>query len=384
MLASGVGAAVLYGAWGYWANHPFGGDAAGRAAAVQAVWSFAFTFVLAGVVEVSARRCERAALPALVAALPPLFLVWVGPVAVHALNGTPALVQTVAPGVLIGTAFVAAYLTGVSRRTASAKPPNLLREVVDIGALRRTGSAAEKEALARRIFTVWQPLFSHLDDHDYTFHLRRHVEDESAVQIRAVFGVDLEEGDDDALIIVRVHEHDIRGRVWARLTVNAGVEAPLVKNQFGQAFLALEIWRYRVRHPFRPFFIVDSVISEASYCAYAKTFSGFAPTAVRPVSEAWWPLGVAGARALGGEPIPGARREVMRFPGRVREVQAPAGVSRRSEEAARFYRELTGAQEGAGLLVMAPLSFFRCAASSARFLWASALRPLRSRRGRSR
>jgi hypothetical protein len=381
MLLSGAGATLLYGGWAYVANRPFGVDAAARAAAVQGAWSFVFTLFLSTLVELSARQCARAKLPTVCAAVLPLLLVWGGPVTVHALNGTPALARTVAPGVLIGTVFVGVYLAARQRQRAGASGHRLRPEVVDIAALRRSGTGAEKQALAGRIFALWQPVFSHLDGRDQSFHLEKHVEDESAVRIRALFGLD-SCGRDRALVIVRVHEHLIDGRVWARLTINAGHDSALVQSRFGQGFVSLEVWRYRLRHPLRPFFVVDSVVSEASYCVYAKFFSGFSPVESRPIPERWWPLAEAGARALGGERIPGERPEVRRFTATVRDPQPRTRISARSERAASFYRELTGARSGVGLLVVAPLSFPRYTLTFTRFLWATALRALGSR-GRS-
>jgi hypothetical protein len=371
MLISGGGAALLYGAWGFWANHDFGLDAAARAATVQAVWSFAFTLLLSGVVEVSVAHTRRVGMPKAFAAMPPLLLVWVGPVSVHASSGTPELARTVAPGVAIGTIFVLVYLRRAARSGSHAAGAPLRLELVDVAALRQMGSPAAREALALRIFALWQPIFSHLDGLDYTFHLHKHVEDESASRIRALFGVDAE-GSDRALVIVRVHEHDVGGRTWARLTINAGVDRDLVGTGFAQPFIASEIWRYRLRHPLRPFFVVDAVVSEASYCAYAKYFSGLAPAPGRPIPESWWAVADAGGRALGGEPVTGERPEIRRFTAIVRDAGSRADVSRRSQEAARFYRELTGGREGVGVLVIAPLSFHRYTVTFTRFLASAA------------
>ncbi len=255
--------------------------------------------------------------------------------------------------------------------------------LVDFGVIRRRGDAAEKEALARRIFALWRPIFEHLDVHDHTFHLAMHVEDESAVQIRGLFGID-ESGQDRALMIVRVHEHVIAGRTWARLTINAGYHPSLVQSQFGQDFLAWEAWRYRLRHPLRPFFVVDCAVSAASYCAYAKTYAGFAPTRERPIPDAWWPFAEVGAAALRGVGVEGAQREVRRFPGVVRIPTPQRMTSKRSREAARFFNEITGGDRRNGVLVMAPLGFLHYGYTTARYGWVRCRRLVARARGASR
>ena len=112
---SAVAAALLYGVWAYVANSEFGRATATRAAAVQAAWSVILTVVLALAIECRAQRWRAARLPLRQVALPPLLLVWAGPLAVHVLNGTPAVGRTIAPGAVIGTVFVCAYVAGLTR-----------------------------------------------------------------------------------------------------------------------------------------------------------------------------------------------------------------------------------------------------------------------------
>ena len=250
----------------------------------------------------------------------------------------------------------------------------LRTEIVDFASVRRR-SQAERIALAKRIFALWQPIFSHLDDLDYTFHLKKHVEDESAVQIRGLFGID-EAGRDRALVIVRVHEHQIDGRTWARMSINAGVDPSLVQRHFGQRFIACEPWRYLLRHPQRPFFVVDCVVSAASYCIYEKMYAGFCPTRERPIPEPWWPLAEMGATALGGRAVEGAPREVRRFGIRVRDPRARQPSSERAKAAAQFFHELTGGDPELGVLVMAPMSIHAYSTTMLKFGWASLQREL--------
>jgi hypothetical protein len=112
----GSGAAVLYGGWALFANRRFGMVQAARAALVQAVWSFTLTAVLTALTEWSMRRCRARQRPPALAALPSLSLIWIGPVTVHTVNGTPALAATIAPGVTIGTMFVVAHVATLAKR----------------------------------------------------------------------------------------------------------------------------------------------------------------------------------------------------------------------------------------------------------------------------
>lgn len=245
--------------------------------------------------------------------------------------------------------------------------PAIRTEIVDLAALRHRGTPAEKEAMAKRIFALWQPIFSHLDALDWTFHLKKHVEDDSAVQIRGQFGIDAN-GRDCALLIVRVHEHVSDGRSWARLTINAGFSPDMVQRHFGQDFIMAETWRYRLRHPRRPFFVVDCAVSPASYCAYAKTYLGMVPAPDRPTPQAWWPMAEVGVAALGGLAVAGARREVRRFPAAVRDPNPRRAGSVRARRGAQFFSELTGDVPGHGVLVMAPLTFPAWSATTLAYL----------------
>jgi hypothetical protein len=232
----------------------------------------------------------------------------------------------------------------------------LRTQIVDLLAVRERGDRAEKEALARRIFAVWKPVFSHLDDKDYTFHLHKHVEDASAVQIRAAFGLDAS-GRDRALVIARVHEHVVEGRTFARYTINAGHDPAYVQSRFGHPLILLEAWRYRLRHPRRPFFVVDCASSPASYGVYAKYFAGLTPRPGHPIPPELVALAEGGAEALGGQRVAGARMEVRRFGQRVRDTTPRRAPSARARAHAAFFHDLTGGDPELGVLVLAPLSF---------------------------
>jgi hypothetical protein len=231
-------------------------------------------------------------------------------------------------------------------------------ESVDIKTLQRDGREEERVALARRIFALWQPLFSHLADKDYTFHLHKHVEDSTAVFLRAHFAV-REAGDDGGLVIVRVHEHDVAGRRVARITFNAGSHPDTPASALLAPRALRDLVRYRALHPRQPFFLVDAISSARAYEALYEIFPGLRPAPGLPIPESLWPIAEAVADAMEAPPLPGRPREVREFSC---EVAASADKGRRApplgpaRERAAWYEQQT-ARPDRGLLVIAPLDW---------------------------
>ena len=118
-LVLGVGAALLYGSWAYFANLNAGADRGLRAGLVQALLSFTATVALVVLMERlfaiggSPGRGFWLAGPgsSSVAALVMA--------SAHGIAGTPHLLLTIAPSLVIGTAFCFAYAAGL-RRSALA------------------------------------------------------------------------------------------------------------------------------------------------------------------------------------------------------------------------------------------------------------------------
>lgn len=234
--------------------------------------------------------------------------------------------------------------------------------------------------MAQRIFAVWRPLFSHLDGLDFTFHRKKHLEDDLAVRLRAMFLVDRRSGRDLGLMIARIYEHTIRGETVARFTINAGFDPALVGRSRGQMFLAYELWRYRLLHPARPFYIVDICNAAASYCAFRKTWPELAPSQKFSTPNERWPLIEECASLWGAHPVAGLRREARTTGVVVRDPGVHERVTRDTDDAAAFYERATGGDSSVGLLVSAHLGFREMATSMVEVV----TRPLRPRRRSSR
>ncbi len=120
-----AGAAVIYGTWAYVANAGHGVALATHAALVQALSSATTTLVISGGIEGLRRRLGRGTWRlALAVVIPPTASSSIH-VAAHLANGTPELLRTIAPSVVIGYAFAAAYALGSRRldQAASPSPP---------------------------------------------------------------------------------------------------------------------------------------------------------------------------------------------------------------------------------------------------------------------
>jgi hypothetical protein len=283
----------------------------------------------------------------------PLAVVWLGPPLVHAGCGTPELLRTIAPGLAIGTAFVLVY----ARALLGVASIRIRREIVDLARVSR-GPPAEVDRMAKRIFALWQPLFSHLDGKDFTFHRKKHLEDTTALRRTAVFFQDAETGRDVGLLIIRIHEHVVGGRRYARLTLNAGYERAITGKSLGFDVIAYEVCRYRLRHPLTPLHMVDVVNSTAAYCAYLKSFPWLLPRGDREPPASLGPFLSACALAMGAERVPELHGSAVRTGVVVRQdapsVRTPSAARAR---AADFYRQATGGRAEVGLLVSARLGF---------------------------
>jgi hypothetical protein len=110
---TGISAALLaflfYGGWAFMVNYPHGAIAAVAALAVQGAASFATTLVLTKLVTFFYRRLAQLEQPRILwLSLPPVLSTAVVAcllVLAHTLAGTPTLLATIAPSVVIGFAF---------------------------------------------------------------------------------------------------------------------------------------------------------------------------------------------------------------------------------------------------------------------------------------
>jgi hypothetical protein len=117
-----LAAAVLYGGWAVLANSSHGWTLALRAGLVQGASSATTTLVISSLIETLFVALARSpARTAIAGALPPTCSAGVHAVA-HVLAGTPEILRTIAPSVVLGYVFAAIYAAGLARTTAPAPP----------------------------------------------------------------------------------------------------------------------------------------------------------------------------------------------------------------------------------------------------------------------
>ena len=119
-LASAVGGFALYGSWGYLANRGVGVDIARRVGLLQGTFSFVVTLTSALIIEAVYARLGRVA-PTVAACLAFTYALMV---TVHTLVGTPHLLVTIAPGLVVTAVFVTMYTLGLARRDATVADPS--------------------------------------------------------------------------------------------------------------------------------------------------------------------------------------------------------------------------------------------------------------------
>ena len=113
---SAILAGVGYGGWAVYINLEAGLSMALLSGAVQAVYAFATTFFITSFARRVFTRfhCRiRGGLTAFILSV--IFMVCV-PFAVHAAAGTMNIVETIAPGVIWGTIYIAGFLTVLYRK----------------------------------------------------------------------------------------------------------------------------------------------------------------------------------------------------------------------------------------------------------------------------
>lgn len=116
--ASAVGACALYGGWTLYANWAHGSAAALRSAAAQGLFSALLTFVLVVAMEAVHRRLHRRRFGAALTILICAGTCQGTTAAIHVAIGTPELLTTLAPTILIGGAFIVAYVLALHRAAA--------------------------------------------------------------------------------------------------------------------------------------------------------------------------------------------------------------------------------------------------------------------------
>lgn len=114
LVALALAAFAVYGGWAALANHGHGARVAFRALITQGASSATTTLLIGGLVELLRRRMPGGAAAVLAASVTAVFHV-----VVHLVAGTPEVARTVAPSIVVGYLFAAAYAAGTRRRRAA-------------------------------------------------------------------------------------------------------------------------------------------------------------------------------------------------------------------------------------------------------------------------
>ncbi len=123
-LISACYAATIYGGWGFYANYAHGTAIALRVMLAQAAVSFAMTFVTTMLIEALLARLGHRWYGVAQTIVYTFLLCQLAVLLVHLGVGTPEIVRTMAPNLLIGATFTTVYTLGLSRMTRpQATPP---------------------------------------------------------------------------------------------------------------------------------------------------------------------------------------------------------------------------------------------------------------------
>lgn len=230
-------------------------------------------------------------------------------------------------------------------------------EKINFRATRERGDELEQHQLAERTFNVLRPLYGHLTDTEYTTVLDHVIRDATPVVFRGLFMTDENERD-LGLIGVRIGETTYKGRTIAHLTVHLGLHPEARGEKHSVRLIWQEIFRYRLRHPLRPFFIIDTPISAASYRKMHKGTAQIFPTPDTPIPEHLWPLCEFIAKEKGWLPIEGCPKEarLVNRPLTTLSVNDARPESQDYRSTARWFNETTKGVPGSSVLVIVPIT----------------------------
>lgn len=237
-------------------------------------------------------------------------------------------------------------------------------EKIDFRAIRERGNEAEQHRLAERTFNVLRPLYGHLTDAQYTTILDHVIRDATPVVFRGIFMVD-GHGRDLGLIGVRIGETVYQGRTIAHLTVHLGLHPEARGEKHTMKLIWQEIFRYRLKHPLRPFFIIDTPISAASYRKMHKEIAHIFPTPGHPIPEHLWPLCDFVAKEKGWLPIEGCPKEarMVNRPLTTLSVNDNRPESQNYLSIKRWFDETTKGVSGSSVMVIVPITIANMAMS---------------------
>lgn len=237
-------------------------------------------------------------------------------------------------------------------------------EKINFRAIRERGNEIEQHKLAERTFNVLRPLYGHLTNTEYTTILEHVIRDETPVIFRGLFMTDYN-GRDLGLIGVRIGETRYDGQTIAHLTVHLGLHPEARGEKHSTKLILQEIFRYRLKHPLRPFFIIDTPISAASYCKIRKGTAQIFPTPGNPIPQHLWSLCDFIAKEKGWLPIEGCPKEarLVNRPLTALSVRDARPASQDYLDTARWFDETTQGVSGSSVMVIVPVTVLNIAMS---------------------
>jgi hypothetical protein len=106
-----------YGSWGVWINMSHGWQAGLKAGLTQGSYSFMVTLFYSGLIEWIYAKTQKKALTIIVCCLSVVMTSYL----IHSLAGTPEIIPTIAPGVVIGSIYVSGYVKLLSYTAGVSK-----------------------------------------------------------------------------------------------------------------------------------------------------------------------------------------------------------------------------------------------------------------------
>ncbi|MES2017065.1 MAG: hypothetical protein V4484_11270 [Pseudomonadota bacterium] len=237
-------------------------------------------------------------------------------------------------------------------------------EKINFAAVRERGNETEQHRLAERTFQVLRPLYGHLTDAEYTTVLDYVIRDATPVVFRAIFMIDDRERD-VGLIGVRIVETTHDGQTVAYLTTSLGLHPEARGEKHSTKLVWREMLRYRLQHPLRPFFIIDTPISAASYRKLHKGVAKIFPTPGQPIPDRLWPLCDAIATEKGWLPIAGCPKEARSInrPRTSLSINDARPASPAYRAIQRWFDETTNGVVGSSVLIIIPITVSNMAMS---------------------
>ncbi|MGI9286647.1 MAG: hypothetical protein ACR2P1_14775 [Pseudomonadales bacterium] len=118
-IVSGLFGFLAYGGWAFYANYAHGVDAATKAAFTQGSYSFTVTLVMTLLMESLFRLLSNPALSFCTTFFVTCTILYSSSWGINVLAGTPEILMTILPGIIIGTVYTFVYTLSLARLQVS-------------------------------------------------------------------------------------------------------------------------------------------------------------------------------------------------------------------------------------------------------------------------